>query len=170
MKKFLLLFAAAVFTLTSCSDEGPVGPVGPQGPPGEPGVNIVAQTFEFENIDFVYSSEFDLWSYFIEIPSEIEVLPSDAILVYRRDIIDATETWSLIPQNFFLDQGTIQYVYNHTDADIELLIDGNFDLSNLSVDFTDDQFFRFIVIPSDFAQDTGVDVSDMEAVLSQLEN
>ncbi|GAB2772384.1 collagen-like protein [Salinimicrobium soli] len=164
MKKIFYLLTLVSFTLASCSDEGPPGP------PGEPGVNIVGQTFEFENVDFNYDGDFNLYSYFITIPAEIEVLPSDAILVYRREILDGAETWSLIPQNFFLDEGIIQYVYNHTDADIELIIDGNFDLSTLSTAWTDDQFFRFIVIPSDFALDTGVDVSDMNAVLSELEN
>ncbi|MDX1601644.1 MAG: collagen-like protein [Salinimicrobium sediminis] len=165
MKKLSLLFAFIAFTLTSCSSDEP----GPPGPPGEPGVNILGQTFEFEDVDFAYFEDGNFYATVITIPSEIEVFESDAILVYRREVVDGTETWSMIPQNFFLEEGTIQYVFNHTADDIELLIDGNFDLSTLDGAFTQNQFFRFIVVPSDFALDTGVDVSDYEAVMEVLE-
>lgn len=167
MKKIFLLFALVTFSFTACSDDD--GERGPQGPPGEPGVNILGQTFEFEDVDFDYYEDGNFYATVITIPSEIEVLESDAILVYRREVIDGTETWSMIPQNFFLEEGTIQYVFNHTPDDIELLIDGNFDLSQLDGAYTQNQFFRFIVVPSNFALDTGVDISDYEAVMEVLE-
>ena len=171
MKKISLLFAFIAFSLTSCSSDepGPQGPPGPPGPPGEPGVNILGQTFEFEDVDFTYYDDDNFYATVITIPSEIEVIESDAILVYRRGVVDGTEIWSMIPQNIFLDEGIIQYAFNHTADDIELLIDGNFDLSNLDDGFTQNQFFRFIVVPSDFAVDTGVDVSDYRAVIDALQ-
>jgi hypothetical protein len=49
-----------------------------------------------------------------------------------------------------------------------LLIDGNFDLSTLDGAYSQNQFFRFIVVPSDFAIDTGVNVSDYDAVMQAL--
>lgn len=165
MKKISLLFAFIAFTLTSCSSDEP----GPQGPPGEPGINIVGQTFEFEDVDFTYFADGNFYATVIDIPAEIEVLESDAILVYRREVIDGSETWSMIPQNYFLDEGIIQYVFNYTATDIELLIDGNYDLSGLDGAFTQNQFFRFIVVPSDYATATGVDVSDYDAVMKSLE-
>jgi hypothetical protein len=164
MKKIFLL-SFVLFALGACSSDGDVGP---QGPPGEPGINILGQTFEFENVSFDYLADSNIYATIIDVPTEIEVEPSDAILVYRRQILDGNETWSLIPQNFFLDGGTIQYVYNHTTTDVELLIDGDFDLSNLSADFTTDQFFRFVVVPSNFAVANGVDVADYEAVMSTI--
>ncbi|WP_029038623.1 hypothetical protein [Salinimicrobium xinjiangense] len=169
MRKITLLFAFIAFGLTSCSSDD-VGPQGPQGPPGEPGVNIVGQTFEFEDVDFEWFADSNFYATVITIPAEIEVLESDAILVYRREVIDGTETWSMIPQNFFLSDGRIiQYVFNHTASDIELLIDGNFDLSTLDGAYTQNQFFRFIVVPSDFAVDTNIDLSDHDAVMQALE-
>lgn len=168
MKKISFLFAFLAISLSSCSSDEP-GPRGPQGPAGEPGVNIVGQTFEFEDVDFNYFEDGNFYATVIDIPAEIEVLESDAILVYRREVIDGTETWSMIPQNYFLEDGIIQYVFNHTASDIELLIDGNFDLSGLDGVFTQNQFFRFIVVPSDFAIETGIDVTDHEAVLQALE-
>ena len=165
MKKLSFLFAFIAISFTSCSSDEP----GPPGPPGEPGVNIVGQTFEFEDVDFEYFADGNFYATVIDIPAEIEVLSSDAVLVYRREVIDGTETWSMIPQNFFLEGGTIQYVFNHTPDDIELLIDGNFDLSTLDGGFTQNQFFRFVVVPSDFALDTGVDVSNYEAVMQAID-
>lgn len=172
MKRIYFLLSFVLIAFTSCSDDGemgPPGPPGPQGPEGEPGVNIVGQTFEIEGIDFEYFPDFGTYSVIVGIPAEIEVLESDAILVYRLEINDGLETWSLIPQNFFLEQGTMQYVYNHTPDDVEIIIDGNFDLSTLGAEFTQDQVFRFVVVPSDFATTSGVDVSNFEAVMSALD-
>ncbi|MFD1096188.1 collagen-like protein [Salegentibacter chungangensis] len=172
MKKLLSLLILSVFLVSSCSD-GERGPEGPQGPPGEPGINIVGQTFEFEDIDFDYNAEDNLHTYLLNIPEDIEVIESDAILVYRLEVAPtddggSVETWSLIPQNFFLDQGTMQYVYNHTAVDVQLLIDGNFDLSTLSDDFTQDQVFRFVVVPSDFIAEAGIDANNFQAVMNAL--
>ena len=170
MKKIYFLLSFIFLSLSSCTsdDIGPPGPPGPQGPEGEPGVNILGQTFEIEAIDFQYFQDTGTHEVIIGIPSEIEVLDSDAILVYRLEISDGVEAWSLIPQNYFLNQGIIQYVYNHTVNDVQIIIDGDFDLSTLSTDFTQDQIFRFVVVPSNFATTTGVDVSNFNAVMSAL--
>ncbi len=167
MKKLSILFAFIAFSLTSCSSDEP----GPQGPPGEPGVNIVGQTFEYEDVDFEYLADGNIYtSGIFDFPTDIEILESDAILIYRRQILDGVETWSLIPQNFFLDDGNIiQYVYNQTATDVEIIIEGNFDLSALPDRFTQNQFFRFVVVPSDFAFDNGIDVSNYEAVMQAIE-
>lgn len=165
MKNIYLLFAFIAFSLTSCSSDEP----GPPGPPGEPGMIIVGQTFEFEDVDFDYFADGNFYATVIDIPAEIEVLSSDAVLVYRREVIDGTETWSMIPQNYFLDEKIIQYVFNHTADDVELLIDGNFDLATLDGAFTQNQFFRFIVVPSDFAVNSGVDVSNYQAVMQAID-
>lgn len=156
MKK---LFICLLFVSALVACEGDRGPIGP---PGSPGTNIVGQTFEFENINFNYEPGNNLFSYLVDIPSDIEVLESDAILVYRLEVVPGTngpiDTFSLIPQNYFLPNGTIQYVYNHSQYDVELLITGNFDLGTLSYDFTDNQIFRFVVVPSDFANDPNVNI------------
>ncbi|MGY5851702.1 collagen-like protein [Salegentibacter sp. F14] len=171
MKKLLSALFITALLFTSC--EGDQGPPGPPGADGEPGVNVVGQTLEYEDVDFDYFGDVNYHSTIISLPEDVEVLTSDAILVYRLEVIedngDVYETWSLIPQNFFLDQGTIQYVYNHTDVDVELIIDGNFDLSNLDAGFTQDQVFRFVIVPSDFAETTGIDVANFNAVINALD-
>ncbi len=162
MKKVILclLFCSI---LVACE-----GDRGPMGPPGEPGINILGQTFEYDHIDFVYESQYNLWSALIDIPTGIEVYDSDAILVYRKSWISGTNgpivTYSLIPQDFFVPNGTIEYVYNHTAADVELLIDGNFNLAYISPDFTDNQGFRFVVIPAEFANNPNVNLSTYKSL------
>lgn len=167
MKKLLILFALPLFMFTACE--------GPQGPPGFDGINILGQTFEFDNVNFTYNPQFNYYSRVLTIPLNIEVWESDAILVYRLEkVVNASGTiadaWSLIPQNFFFNNGEIiQYVYNHTFFDVELIIEGNFNLINLDPAYTQNQVFRFVVVPSDFGIRTGVDVSDYDAVMKAIE-
>jgi hypothetical protein len=163
MKKILLTLATAVILFTSCQ--------GPQGPPGLDGINILGQTFE-RTVNFQFNNQTGLQESLITIPSFIEVYESDAILVYRLDgqLANNVDLWSLIPQNFFLTNGRIiQYVYNHSFFDILLMIDGNFDLSTVPSNFTQNQTFRFVVVPSEFATQSGVNIHDYNAVMRALQ-
>lgn len=166
MKKYLSLLLLPVLFLAACE--------GPQGPPGYDGINILGQTFEYENVNFDYHPANNYYSKVLQIPSDILVYESDAILVYRLEKVvningTITDSWSLIPQNFFFNNGgIIQYVYNHTFLDVELIIEGNFDLTNLPYDFTRNQVFRFVVVPSEFGVKSGVDISDYNAVMNYL--
>lgn len=161
MKRILILMFCSIFLFTSCGDDGPPGP---PGPPGEDGLYVVGETYEYD-VNFTYFDDENLYSAFLEFPA---VEPSDGVLVYRNAVIQNVETWSLIPQNFFLPGGIIQYVYTHTDEDVELIIDGNFDLSNLPNQYTTNQVFRVIIVPSDYASTSGIDVTNMEAVMQSL--
>ena len=150
MKKlFLLLAVSATFIFTSCE--------GPQGPPGPPGGNELGQIFEVTT-NFQYSSDTGLQESFVSIPNSIIVFESDVILVYRLEKVvndgsgGTADAWAPLPHNFFLDNGDIiQYVFNHTFFDVELLIDGNFNLNTLGSGFTDDQIFRIAIIPAEYA-------------------
>ena len=170
MKKILSLLLISVFALTSCGNDGAVGP---QGPPGANGLDGLGYTFE-ETVTFDYFSDENLYSAIIVISDEIatEQPEADAVLVYRLEVltddVGEFDTWSLLPQNFFIEEGTIQYVYNHTASDVEVIIDGNFDLSNLDAGFTENQTFRVIVIPSSIFS-SELNLADMEAVIKALD-
>ncbi|MDT0646663.1 hypothetical protein RM545_08170 [Zunongwangia sp. F260] len=174
MKKIFSLLFITAFLFTSCSDDGEMGPRGPQGPPGEDGLDGLGYTFE-ETIDFDYFEDANQYSAIIDIPEDVETInpDADAVLVYRLEILEDEngndlDGWSLIPQNFFLEGGTIQYVYNHTVGDVEIIIDGNYDLSNLDSGFTEGQTFRVIVVPSDVFATSGLDPANMESVLKAM--
>ena len=149
--KNLLLFLALSTTvfLTSCE--------GPQGPPGLDGINILGQVFEVTT-NFSFNPETGLQESLIQIPNDIEVYESDVILVYRLEKVvndgngSTADAWAPLPQNFFFTNGDIiQYIFNHTFFDVELLIDGNFNLATLGTDFTSDQVFRIAIVPAEFA-------------------
>jgi hypothetical protein len=173
MKKIFTLLLISVFVLSSCGNDGAVGPQGPPGANGLDGLDGLGYTFE-ETVTFDYFSNENLYSAVIQISDGIatEQPEADAVLVYRLEVLTDDngefDTWSLLPQNFFIEEGTIQYVYNHTASDVEVIIDGNFNLSNLDAGFTENQTFRVIVIPS-LIFSSELDLSDMEAVMKALD-
>ncbi|HLS29612.1 MAG TPA: hypothetical protein VK021_02015 [Flavobacteriaceae bacterium] len=161
MKK-IILSLLVISTVLACR--------GPRGYPGDPGYNILGQTFE-RQVNFAYEPQPNMFSKLIDIPNAVEVYDSDAILVYRLESVPAAgggtiDTYSLIPQEFYLPEGTITYVYNHSLHDVELIIDGNFYLGNLDPVFTNNQVFRFVVIPSDWANDPDINIENYENLQS----
>ena len=75
------------------------------------------------------------------------------MLVYLLEGVttNGDDIWSQLPQTFFLSQGTLLYSFDHTFFDVRLFLDGNFDLSTLGSQFTNDQTFRIAIVPSEFA-------------------
>ena len=135
------------------------------------------QVVEVEGVNFDYFAEDNLFSALITFSdvTNFEVFESDAVLVYRRDgVIDLSDgstadAWTQLPQNYFLPEGTMQYVFAHTFVDVELFIDGNFDLSTISTEFTDDQLFRIVFVPSEFAESPDFDAANINSVMSKLQ-
>ena len=164
----------ALFTIFLISCEGDQGPPGPPGLDGFDGIQ--GQVVEVDNINFDWYPDMNNFSTLINFGdvTDFEVFEADAVLVYRyvgtTDLDDGStaELWSQVPQNYFLPEGTLQYVFEHTFVDVEIFIDGNFDLSTLSTDFTDDQSFRIVFVPSEFAQAGKMDVSNLGNVMSAL--
>ena len=176
MKKINTLFGAFIllFIVACEGPEGPPGFDGAPGPQGEPGIQ--GQVIEVDGVDFGFDPDNNLFSALIALSdvTDFEVFESDAILVYRFDgTVDlddgsTADAWSQLPQSFFLAEGTLQYVFAHTFVDVELFIDGNFDLSGISADFTDNQSFRIVILPGEFAESSRMDTSNLNAVMSTL--
>jgi len=179
MRNFKLLLGAFL-TLFIIACEGPQGPEGFPGEPGFDGIDAEQnRVFEIDNVNFDYDSGANLFNTIITFSdffndNQFEVLPQDAILVYRFDgTVDFTDgnsedAWSLIPQSFFLNEGTIQYTNAHTSRDVQIFIDGNFNLANISTDFTDNQLFRIVFIPTRTLDVSKLDTSKLENVLNAL--
>jgi hypothetical protein len=169
MKKSILLLAVFIsFIFSACE-----GDPGPPGPPGDPGINILGQVFEY-NTDLLFDpGQGIMVSPILAFPSNVEVFESDAILVYRLTGQDNSfnppaDVWTQLPYSEFFQDGTgdvFQYNFNHTFVDVQFLIDGNFDVSTLGFDATNDQIFRVAVVPSEFAQDN----LSMEQLLNRLQ-
>nr|WP_298997816.1 collagen-like protein [uncultured Allomuricauda sp.] len=176
MKKINTIFSAflLLFIVACEGPEGPPGFDGAPGPPGEPGIQ--GQVIEVDGVNFGFDPDNNLFSALIAFSdvTDFEIFESDAVLVYRFDgTIDlddgsTADAWTQIPQSLFLPEGTIQYVFAHTFVDVELFIDGNFDLSGISTDFTDNQSFRIVILPSEFADSSRMDTSNLSAVMSAV--
>lgn len=182
MTKFnTILGICLLFLVAAC--EGPVGPPGFDGLDGLDGLDgvdgqdgIQGQVIEVDGVNFNYDVTGNIYNTLISFAdiTNFEVFESDAVLVYRFDnTVDlndgsTADVWSQIPQSFFLPEGSIQYVAAHTFVDVELFIDGNFDLSALDVGFTDNQSFRIVIVPSVFANSSKLDTSKLSNVMDAL--
>jgi len=170
----IVLGAFLTLFLVACEgDPGPPGFDGPQGPPGEDGLQ--AQLFEVDGVNFNYLPEDNLYEAILVFDdfTAFQVGANDAVLVYRYDrTVDfddgtAEDIWSLVPLDFFLEQGTIQYLSGHTTRDVEILINGNFNLANLDTGFIDNQLFRVAILPG-VAATAKMDKSNIAEVMSFL--
>lgn len=160
MKKIYTLLL--VIILVSC--EGPVGPPGLPGPPGEDGIVLLGQVFEVE-ADLNAGTNYE---YFVEIPSSIEVIESDIVVVYRlMGAFDGSDIWEPLPQTIFRNDGILLYGFDYTLFDVRLFLDGTVDFGRLDRVDTDGLIYRIAVLPVDFA-DT-VDLNKIDQVIEALD-
>ena len=165
--KTKLFTLAIVFSLFFISCEGPEGPPGFDGLDGNDGANggiELSQVFEITR-DFTDGNNF-LVDYVF--PSNT-VHESDLILVYILwETVGDDAIWRLLPQSVLVDQGLLQYNYDHTYKDVNIFLDANFDLNTLNTDFTLDQTIRIAVVPGAFAQTSKMDTSNINEVMKKL--
>ena len=164
MKKVIALLSLALVVFTAC--EGPAGPPGFDGFDGRDGIDgengLIGQVF-----DEVINFEADDYGINIAYPNNFDVQANDVVLVYRlAEINNGTDVWQLMPQNFFLDEGTLQYNFDYTEFDVTIFLDATFDLALLGDAFTQEQIFRIAVLPAGMVQ--GKDLSGLK--FSEIEN
>ncbi len=176
MKKIRLLFGIVLVALAfGC--EGPEGPPGPpgfdglDGLDGQDGVNILGQVLEIEGS---FSAEND-YGIFFEFPQTVEVFESDVVLVYLLweqvddpDGGNPIDVWRLMPQTRILDQGLLQYNYDHTFVDVNIFLESDFDLGTLLPGDTDNQVFRIAVVPAEFGSDPSIDLTNLDSVMNAM--
>jgi hypothetical protein len=164
-----LLFLFTAIFLTSC--EGPVGPEGPQGLPGADGQALLGSVFETDPINFAPANDY---SYLFQFPTNFEIYDGDLVLVYilweQTSTNDGgtVDVWRLLPQTVVLDDGVLQYNFDHTTADVKIFLEGTTDFNNLLPAETDNQIFRIAVIPAAFAKNNNIDVTDFNAVMKSM--
>lgn len=149
MKKISLIFMM-FSTVLFFGCEGPVGPIGPVGPEGTPGpAGPESIVFDIEG-NLNAANEFSMY---YEFPQSIEVFESDAVLIYRlwgqQEIPgDApADVWRLMPVTAFVNNGMIQYSFDHTFVDLTIFLDGNVPLAGLGNTWLNNQVFRVVIIP-----------------------
>ena len=161
------LYTLILFALILVSCEGTVGPPGPPGVPGQDGldgIGLPGLVFEIE-ADLNAGNNFE---YFVEIPSEIEVLQSDIVMVYRlMGVFEGSDIWEPLPQSIFIGKDVLLYGFDYTLFDVRLFLDGTFDLNELDQNDTDGLIYRIAVIPADFASE--IDVTKLSKVMEVLQ-
>ncbi|MET1260447.1 collagen-like protein [Flagellimonas sp. DF-77] len=173
---FTLLTLVASMFFISC--EGPAGPPGfdgldgLNGLDGQDGVNILGTVLEIEG---TFTTDND-YSIFFEFPTTVEVFESDVVLVYilfdqvdDPDGGDPIDVWRLLPQTRILDQGLLQYNFDHTFFDVSIFLESDFDLGTLLPGDTDNQVFRIAILPAEFGTDSGIDTSNLDEVMGALQ-
>jgi len=163
LRTFKIIFPVAfvLFFISCVEDDGNLTVV-------EDGT--LGQVFEVV-ANFNQANEF---SSLFSFPNNLEVFEADQALVFLlEDVIDngdgtTTDVFTPVPQSFFLNQGTLQYGFNHTFEDVSLFLTANFDLTTLSDDFTQNQIFRIVVLPGEFAQSFNGEFQNFELLMNSL--
>lgn len=156
MKKIFGLIGIFAFVLTSCSGED--GRDGLDGQDAQlPNVFEETVTYEYNQVDNNWVSETLGYD---------GTVNGDIFLVYLNV---GGDVYSPMPISFFDEQGTFQYEFNHNASSVQLTIEGNNDLSNLSANRTDNRLVRVAIIPAALAQDFSTeDLSSFNTVMSKL--
>lgn len=164
-----MLTSAILVIGVSCEGEqgpeGPAGPAGPQGPqgatglPGPPGEGGAgtgsAAEIYFAEIDFNSANGYQQ---ILEFNPELEIEASDVLLVYKFAGFIEGETpeedilyWEPLPSTVFLEEGTIQYKFDHSYIELWLYMKATFDLSVVELEdfYTDGILIRIVVIPGE---------------------
>ena len=186
-KIFTLLFISA-FLFTGCSEDGemgsegpqgeqgPQGPEGPQGPQGEPGDALVGTVLDLEVSNFNADNNYTLSVDFNA--EDVEVWETDAVLVYmafgQYEDPDGIPyyVWRQLPQIIYTDDGEqIQYTFEYSFFDLNIILESSIPYANfntIDATYTDNQLFRVIIVPADFAETQSVDISNYNAVMEKL--
>ena len=137
--------------------------------------DTIGQTFEISNVDFVSPDGFQAFVNVV-VPNNVSVFESDVPLVYVLDpaatAANGADVFEPLPRTFFFNNGGFaQYRFNFIfdDAtgifDLDLVLESD-DFDTLGNDFTQNQIFRIVIVPSEFAATH--DTDNLNTVLSDL--
>jgi len=139
MKKILTLFAVVgLIVFSSCE--------GPEGPPGLDGAETPLP------VVFQVNANFTSPGFAVTAPLS-GLLPSDVVLVYELVGTTGGNTWALLPQVYYFNDGTetAQYNYSFSSNNVTIFIDGSLtDFSQLPSEFRLGKTFRVVIVPADF--------------------
>ena len=164
-----LILALTVIAMVAC--EGPSGPPGYDGKDGKDGVDMLGTVIEIEG-DFTPANDYLLYYSF---PNNLKVYDGDIVLVYilwefsGTNSGGTTDVWRLLPQTVVLNDGVLQYNFDHTTADVQIFLEGTTDFSKLLPAETKNQIFRIIVLPAAFLRNTNIDYNDYNAIINSME-
>ncbi|NQU86778.1 MAG: collagen-like protein [Mariniphaga sp.] len=167
MKKIIGIFLVIAVVIFTACEEVP----GPMGPPGMDGESFIGSVFEIGG-DFSNSNNYEL---FYEFPGNFEIYETDVVLVYilweqvTGSNNENLDVWRALPQTLVLNEGILQYNFDYTLADVKIFLDGDFDFNMLLPAEKDDQIFRIVVFPANYAENNSVDINNLNSVMEFLD-
>ncbi|WP_144665191.1 hypothetical protein [Dokdonia sp. Hel_I_53] len=159
MKYIYTLLLASAFILTSCSNDD-----------DNFDFDTIGQTFEFTTT-FTQANDYTTRFSFDQL-----IFDSDVVLVYKLEEVDnGLDVWEPLPTAYYFFtndstgaiEGFLNYRFNFTTGDVDVIM--NSDAPDLAgAEFTNNQTFRIVVVPSDFASTTDVDLLNFNEVATAL--
>jgi hypothetical protein len=166
MKKMNLILMVPILALfTACVFESTV-----PGNDGKDGNSLLGSVFEVKG-DFTSSND---WSLYYKFPATFEVFETDVVLVYILwdQVTDkfgkVQDVWRLLPQTVALKEGILIYNFDYTLNDVEIFLGGTLDLRTLLPAESQDQVFRIVVLPADFAMQNSINLNNFDMVMKSL--
>jgi hypothetical protein len=162
MKVILLVPLVALFTACVFEATGPVHDGDDTG--------LIGSVFEIEG-DFKPSND---WSLYYKFPANFVVYETDVVLVYILwdQVTDKSgklqDVWRLLPQTVVLKEGVLQYNFDYTLNDVDIFLGGTLDLHTLLPAESQDQVFRIVVLPADFAMENSINLFNYDLVMKSL--
>ncbi|NHN26871.1 hypothetical protein FIA58_014395 [Flavobacterium jejuense] len=160
MKKVTLILALiGMITLQSCVKEEVIREV----PVTQPDNDTISEVFEYSNVDFNNGNNYNV---FLDFPYQI--YNSDMVLVYHLyDVVNGQDVWRLMPQTYYDGNLEIDYNFDFTTFNANVILGSNYALNTLPSVWTQNQVFRAVVIPASFGNRMAnpVDFNDYKAVI-----
>ncbi len=158
MKKIFTLLFLTTFLFSSCVNDDDVD------------FDTIGQTFEFTTTFNGANGYADRFFF------NQNIIDSDVVLVYRLEAVDnGLDVWEPLPTGsvFFFNESTgaiegfLYYRFNFTIGDVDIILES--DAPDLAgPEFTNNQTFRIVVVPADFAENTDINLLDFNEVQSAL--
>jgi hypothetical protein len=138
-------------------------------------IDTIGQTFEVSNIDFVSADGLEAIVNVV-VPNNIPVFDSDVPLVFVLDPVasaaNGLDVFEPLPRVFFFDDGgfaqyRFNFIFDSTSGifDLDIVLESDF-FDGLGDAFTQNQIFRIVIVPSEFAQTN--ETENLADVLAQL--
>ena len=92
---------------------------------------------------------------------------SDMVLVYHLyDVVNGNDVWRQMPQTYYLGAtGELGYNFDFTKVDVNIFLEANFNLNSLAPSWTQNQTFRIVIVPANFAGKTSINHANYNEVI-----
>ncbi len=157
MKKFIiLLLIGLAFTGQSCVDEYYV----------DEQSNYLGMTYETKPLNFIWYNDV---GYMVRFDLPYKLYETDGMMVYILwEDADGLDIWRPLPQITTTNAGLTMYNYDYTVNDVSIYLTAEYP-EDLQSSYVDNQIFRAVSLPSDWAKRTDINIENYNELIEKLE-